>query len=107
MSKPLLDIPGMRREINAESQAIVEESVPLAKAHAPRRTGRLKGSVKARVFKGTRTGLFQANLEAKAFPGLFQERGTKRHGPKAFLDPAFPKDEAVVARIANAIERGI
>lgn len=106
MSKPLLDIPGMRHEIEAESRAIVEEAVPLAKAQAPRRTGRLKGSVKARVFKG-RTGAFQANLEAKAFPGLFQERGTKRHGPNAFLDPAFPKNEAVVSRIANAIERGI
>ena len=103
--KILLDIEAMRREIRAEAKTITEGSVERAKAFAPRRTGRLRTSIRARFDEARSKNTF--DVAAARLPGLFIERGTRKLRARPFLNEGFPTDSEVVRRIADAIARSI
>lgn len=76
--------------LEAIVQAVAEPVRKLAEDRAPRRTGRLAGSIIAKTLvKRKNVCVVGIGPTKDAFHGLFQELGTSRHAAQPFLRPSF------------------
>ena len=110
--EPILDVSGMRREINKEIAEIGKDAERKARSLAPVGTGTLSRNIYATSLAEQRFISAQTRIgpNRRAFYGRFIERGTKHMKAQPFLDkpdkPALD-DAKVTSRILDAIIRGI
>lgn len=62
-----------------------------AKAFAPVDTGNLRNSISGEITSDGRSDAVEAVVGPTASYGAFVEFGTSRHGPQAFMGPAFDR----------------
>ncbi len=103
--------------IGDQAKDIIEQAVRAgagiiredAGRRAPKRTGKLAGSMVAEVQEGTSNKtVFHIGPDKKAFYGRFVEMGTCKMPARPFLVPALKGKEAEVKRsVVEEIKRGL